>query len=164
MKSNHSSRSGLFLMELIISILFFALAGAVCIRLFVSSHLISRDSVTLNHALEWCQNTAEIFYGCDGDADKMAQVLSTPCHSSTDQWKHFILYFDKDFEPVISEEITDSLDLSKVCYMISVTVREENSLLYCNIRASEATNGSVPDSIYELSVSLFPEMEVSYEK
>ena len=36
-----SSRSALFLMELIFSILFFALASAVCVQLFVKAHLLS---------------------------------------------------------------------------------------------------------------------------
>ena len=66
MNTNTSSRSGLFLMELIISILFFSLASAVCVKLFVSSHTISKDSVELNHSLEWCQNVAEAFYGSNG--------------------------------------------------------------------------------------------------
>lgn len=40
MFKKNSSRSGLFLLELIISILFFSMASAVCIRLFVQAHVI----------------------------------------------------------------------------------------------------------------------------
>ena len=42
------SRSSLFLMEMIIAILFFSLASAVCIQLFARSHLLSTQTVNQN--------------------------------------------------------------------------------------------------------------------
>ena len=53
-----SSRSALFLMELIFSILFFALASAVCVQLFVKAHLLSVGTQELNHALTSAQSAA----------------------------------------------------------------------------------------------------------
>ena len=53
------SRSSLFLMELLISLLFFSLASAVCIRLFAKSHLISRDTINQNNAIVQAQHLAE---------------------------------------------------------------------------------------------------------
>ena len=38
MAVNRMSRSGLFLLELIIAILFFAVTSAVCVNLFVQAH------------------------------------------------------------------------------------------------------------------------------
>lgn len=58
-----TSKSSLFLMELIIAILFFALASAVCIQLFVKSHLLGNTTAQENHALLLCQNLAEIYLG-----------------------------------------------------------------------------------------------------
>lgn len=43
MFKKNASRSGLFLLELIISILFFSMASAVCIRLFVQAHVMDRN-------------------------------------------------------------------------------------------------------------------------
>lgn len=58
-----SSKISLFLMELIIAILFFALASAVCIQLFVKSHLLGNTTIRENHALLMCQNLSEIYLG-----------------------------------------------------------------------------------------------------
>ena len=94
--NNNSSRSGLFLMELIVSILFFSLAGAICVKLFVGSHLLSQKSVELNHSLEWCQNTAEIFYGCQGDETVMNEILQGDL-SSDEEESTITVYLDHDF-------------------------------------------------------------------
>ena len=39
-------------MEMIIAILFFSLASAVCIQLFAKSHLLSTQTVNQNHAVK----------------------------------------------------------------------------------------------------------------
>ena len=58
-----SSKSSLFLMELIIAILFFSLASAVCIQLFVKSHTLGKTTTDENKSLLMCQNFSEIFLG-----------------------------------------------------------------------------------------------------
>ena len=50
MAVNRMSRSGLFLLELIIAILFFAVTSAVCVNLFVQAHLTSAESSNLTAA------------------------------------------------------------------------------------------------------------------
>ena len=57
----NSSKSSLFLMELILSILFFSLASAVCVQLFVKSHLINRQSTDMTNAVNLSQDVAEIY-------------------------------------------------------------------------------------------------------
>lgn len=67
-KRKRASGSSLFLMELIIAILLFSLAAAICISAFAKSHLLHRDSVILNNAVNIVQNTAEaIRSGENGD-------------------------------------------------------------------------------------------------
>lgn len=56
-----SSKSGLFLIELIIAIVFFAVASAICIQLFVKAHLISARSGDLSAANAIVQSEAEYF-------------------------------------------------------------------------------------------------------
>lgn len=58
-----SSKSSLFLMELILSILFFALASTACVQLFVKAHLLGIETEEENHALLLCQNMSEIYLG-----------------------------------------------------------------------------------------------------
>ena len=70
------SKSSLFLMELIIALLFFSLASTVCIRLFVNAHSLSAETVDQNYAVNYAQNMAEVFTGCDGDLQAMQKILS----------------------------------------------------------------------------------------
>ncbi len=73
-----SSRSGLFLLELIISILFFSLASAVCIRLFVEAHIMDRDNRNLTQAVKLCENLAEVYTAADGDTDTLQKLYQAP--------------------------------------------------------------------------------------
>ena len=63
MKPNYTSRSGLFLIELIISIFFFIVASAIVIQLFAKAHFISTNAIEINHSLFHTQNISEIFLG-----------------------------------------------------------------------------------------------------
>ena len=81
--NNNARKTGLFLMELIIAILFFSLAAAICIQLFVKSHMISERSIALNHSILLAQNTAEIFHATNGDPEKMASLLGCGESSGT---------------------------------------------------------------------------------
>lgn len=58
MKNNSRSRSSLFLMELILVILFFAVAGSICVQIFVKAHLLSQSASDLNRALNLAQSAA----------------------------------------------------------------------------------------------------------
>ncbi|MBQ6696553.1 MAG: hypothetical protein IJN16_07605 [Lachnospiraceae bacterium] len=69
------SKSSLFLMEVIIALLFFSLASTVCIRLFVKSHTLSRDTQNLNYAVTQSQNLAEAFIGVDGDMEQLQSLF-----------------------------------------------------------------------------------------
>ena len=60
---NHSpnSHSRMFLMELIIAILFFSLAGAICLRMFAVSRKMSDDTTALNMAMNQASNVAVLY-------------------------------------------------------------------------------------------------------
>ena len=51
MIEGQARRSGVFLLELMISILFFCIAAAVGLQLFVKSHCISEDAGNMNMAV-----------------------------------------------------------------------------------------------------------------
>lgn len=62
------SKSGLFLMEIMFAVLFFSIASAVCLQLFAKAHTLGEDTVTLDRAVNICQNAAAILDGADMDA------------------------------------------------------------------------------------------------
>lgn len=78
------SKSSLFLMELIIALLFFSVSNTVCIRLFVRAHSLSAQTVDQNYAVNYAQNMAETFMGCDGDLQAMQAILSGSTLSQDD--------------------------------------------------------------------------------
>ena len=51
--------SSLFLIELIISILFFAVASSVCVQFFVKARLMSREAAQLTEAVAACTTASE---------------------------------------------------------------------------------------------------------
>ncbi len=74
MKSTQLPRSSsLFLLELIFSILFFSVASAVCVRVFVRAHTLSHDARALQEAVTLCSNAAEV----SGASSSAAQALSS---------------------------------------------------------------------------------------
>lgn len=59
------SRTSLFLMELVISILLFSVTSAVCTSLFVNTHLKAREAKNLQIALNQTQNLTALIYAED---------------------------------------------------------------------------------------------------
>lgn len=60
MKRVRHSRSGLFLIELMICILFFSITAGICIQFFVKSHNMSQDAKNLYQAQQEAASMAEI--------------------------------------------------------------------------------------------------------
>lgn len=59
MKVRESSKSSLFLLELMISIVFFALAAAGCVQIFAKAHMLSQEAGRLDMAVSVAQSLAE---------------------------------------------------------------------------------------------------------
>lgn len=95
----NTSRSSLFLIELILSIFFFILTAAVVIQLFVKSHLISQDAINSNHALLYTQNIAELFLATNGDFSAIESTFE-PKILTDDSTINAVLYFDNDWQSV----------------------------------------------------------------
>lgn len=67
-KTNARS-SSLFLIELILSILFFAVASSVCVQFFVKARLMSREASQLTQAVSACTMASETIASGDSLAD-----------------------------------------------------------------------------------------------
>ena len=72
MRIRKHSRSGLFLIELMIAIAFFAMTTAVFLQAFAKSNAISREAENLFQAQKLCSSVAEILGGADQDAKEQA--------------------------------------------------------------------------------------------
>lgn len=93
------SKSNLFLLELILSFVSFAVCASVCLTIFIKASAMSKDSDNLDNATLYARNLAECYRGCDGDADKIAQLMNGTVTDGT-----VILYFTFDWEQQPTEQ------------------------------------------------------------
>lgn len=61
----HKSKAALFLMELLLALLFFSIAGAVCLQLFSRAHIMNRENNHNSNANILFTNEAEAFYSSE---------------------------------------------------------------------------------------------------
>lgn len=106
MKKN-SSRSSLFLIEIILGILFFSIAAAICVQLFIRAHLMGQSSTDLNRGISLAQTAAETFRACDGSLSETAALLS-----ATAQGETLTAYYTADAQPCGPEEAVYTLSLT----------------------------------------------------
>lgn len=130
MKHQSARRSSLFLMELILAILFFSLASAVCIRLFVKAHTIGNDTQNLNRAVTQSQSAAEILSGCDGNLSDLQTFFP---ESRADGSQLTVYYTDTWSYTEASSytyrmEITCEKDTDPVQYKITVLNRDGSEI------------------------------------
>ena len=71
-----NSRASLFLMELMISILFFSLSSAVCIQLFVNAHTINGSTEDKSNATLIAQDISEYFHHTGGDKEEILSYFT----------------------------------------------------------------------------------------
>lgn len=79
--SRHNSKSGLFLMEMIIVILFFSICSAVCVSIFAKARIMADDSRDLNNAVIRSSNIAEVYKAASGELSKTAWLLKNDSDS-----------------------------------------------------------------------------------
>ena len=126
MKKKASGRSSLLLMELILSILFFALASAVCLQIFVKASLIGKDTKELDQAVRCVTSAAELL----GQAEEpMKQIMEQYPNSFVLSGENSItLLFDEDIYSCDSEHMAYQMDIITVQSDIQTT--EWSVILY----------------------------------
>lgn len=131
-----SSKSSLFLIELLIIIAFFSVASVVCVRLFVRSNAISLDSRDLNRAVTLAQSAAEGFKAVDGDGEEVARLID----GSVQSGGAVVAYYDRNWQPV--DAPTDR------GYSLRVQISREGQLALADIEVLKQAD--TPEEIYSL--------------
>ena len=135
------SRTSLVLMELIITILFFSLASAVCVLLFVRALLTSNETKKLNEAINITQSIAEVMNGTDGS---LASVQNHYPNAVGDD-DYFVIYYDENFKE------TD--DYENACYAADVTINAAGNLYSLNVDFLQIKD--FYDIIYSINTSKY---------
>lgn len=164
MKHAHTPRtSSLFLLELIFSILFFSVASAVCVQVFVRAHILSRDARALSCAVTACSDAAEIagaakgakdaaerlaaFYGeatVDAASEQDSETASTAAMNSVSPDNAASAMVTIGFDAELQECAADA-----AAYVLTAAYSEEGAMLRCEAvmqkadGAGDASNASV---------------------
>lgn len=89
-----TSKTSLVLMEIIITLFFFMVCGALCIQIFVSANQTNKKAVDLNKAVVLANSFGEIFKSQEGDIAKMEDYFPYAL-----AWGegHLTVYYDDEF-------------------------------------------------------------------
>jgi len=134
MNNFSSRRSSLFLLELIFAILFFCLAAAVCVQLFVKSYTLSQDTKELTFAVNEATSVAEILRNT---SDPLVLLKAEYSNGEFSEYS-YSLYYDKDWisctqanaaYSIIVENTWDSENNSRH-YALSVFSSDSDTSIY----------------------------------
>ncbi|MEM1483345.1 hypothetical protein V6615_00545 [Oscillospiraceae bacterium PP1C4] len=134
-----ASKSGLFLMELIIAILFFAFASAICIQLFAKAHLISVNSSDLTMTMSKVQTAAESFKSSDGTPAHLGALLNAQQDGNI-----LIIRFDRQWNETTAD--------TETAYRMTIQVNAEDSVSCAQIQM-EKTGQEQP--LYEMNAKKY---------
>ena len=148
----HNNTSSLFLLELILAVLFFSVASALCIEIFTKAHLMSQDARNLNFAVNEVSSMAEqISAGTlhpdtaassDDTAASSGDTASDPSTQiSNDAWQDDTAYYDSSYA---------SCEKADAVYVLTVHYEPEDTLLKAHISMDTIADNR---NIYTLDVT-----------
>ena len=132
--NKYSSKTSLFLIELVLSIFFFIIATVVCMQLFVNTFFLSQKTQEINQAILWSQNLSEPFLGNNGDYSIVKTLFSDiDCIAELpiESGSSILLCFDKDWNAV--------QNLANSKYLIFSTSYSDDTFFYQDIYIAKST-------------------------
>ena len=141
----HNNISSLFLLELILAVLFFSVASALCIQIFTKAHLMSQDARDLNFAVNEISSMAEQISAGTLHSDTAASSDDTASDPSTqmpdDSLQDAAAYYDSSYA---------SCEKADAVYVLTVHYEPENTLLKAHISMDTIADNR---NIYTLDVT-----------
>lgn len=131
------SKATLFLFELVIIILIFAICCAVCLNLFTASRRKSIEAKDLSHAIVAAQNAAETFKSCNGELSALPALLNGEQAANK-----IMVYYDKEW--ALTKNASDA------SYTVEISTQTEAKMLHVVITVYKETT-----NIYELPISQY---------
>ena len=141
----HNNISSLFLLELILAVLFFSVASALCIQIFTKAHLMSQDARDLNFAVNEVSSMAEQISAGTLHSDTAASSDDTASDPSTqmpdESLQDAAAYYDSGYA---------SCEKADAVYVLTVHYEPENTLLKAHISMDTIADNR---NIYTLDVT-----------
>ena len=97
MKKDASRRSNLLLTEIILSILLFSFASAVCLQMFVRAELLEKETQELDMAVRHVTSAAELFYRPEHAMEHLQALY--PEAQLESGGEEAVVWFDESYRP-----------------------------------------------------------------
>lgn len=112
---NHStnSHSRIFLMELIVAILFFSIASAICLKMFAASRQMGKDTAAQNMAMNQAGNVAELLKSNPSADGTLPNCLLEQYPYAVIDMPEATVCFDAGFQHCNPQDAVYSLRISK---------------------------------------------------
>jgi len=136
-----SSKSGLFLIELIISIAFFAVSSAICVQLFAQAHTLSSKSGDINMAVTSAQSAAEYF---KASAASLSLEELAALMDATSSGDSILVYYGENWERLPAPD--------SARFTMTMTLDMKDALAVADIRIDDS-QGGVP--LYQLTAKKY---------
>lgn len=134
---NSKSGSSLILMEIIITIFFFIICSALCIKIFVNAHILNEETTDLNKATVMAESFGDVFRSQGGDPEKCADY-----YPLAEVWGdgRLTIYYNEQFEEC-------TIDDSK--YIVNAYITSDGSLATAEVSVVKC---STDQEIYKTTV------------
>lgn len=133
------SRSGIFLMEIIIAILFFSIVSAICLNIFVHTHNLSKSTADLNFAIREAANVAEIAKSADSFTEATQLLTDTQNYTEAKSaTTHYIAYFGENYQTCTSADALYYIDVT--AGLSDATVSSSDTTLSSDTVSSDDTS------------------------
>lgn len=139
-------RSTGFFVELILTILFFAIACSIIVQIFAKASIMSQSALDQRGAAAQCQTLCETLKG----GDTIEGFLPEGSYEKQQNGKHLI-YYNEDWEPVpkaqavytIAVETENTLQPTGTLLKMSFEAKKDQSVLYTMDGAQYLQTGEV---------------------
>lgn len=98
----HNSKASLFLMEIMMSILFFTIAAVVCLQLFVKAHSLNIQTENLAKATMIAESVSECYLTTENYEQTKEMIASLAEYESTQQ--QILIYYDSKWNNCSKEQ------------------------------------------------------------
>ena len=146
-------KSSLFLMEIMINILFFAVLVTICLQLFFKAHNLSEDTTSLHRAVTACTSIAEVY---QSNHDGKEMIMTVYPHAIALN-STILIYFDETYRPCSESDgayraVLDHSNSTNAC--IKFFVQDSGEVLY-----SLEVSSYIPRTIEAMKGGLYEEKE-----
>ena len=134
------SKSGLFLMELLMNLLLFCLLCGCGLLFFIKSHNLTNDATALHQAVSITTSVAGVYETGDGSLDSIQKLYT----NADPNGKYLYLYLDENYLPCSKDQMAYYVIISQADHMVEKIqiefCRSNGEVLYsicaCNLTAT----------------------------